>query len=109
MLKGLKKLLGFAPETTPASRVALINVRDYPGSEYSAYWEIGVRRNVDGSCTWIARILTRGEPVNLVENDPFLLEQQRGEARDEATARANSQSWVKGQMHLYRRESKGVA
>lgn len=109
MFEWLKKLLGIAPAPAAPAVVNVINVRDYPKTEYTAYWEIGIRRNADGSCTWIARILSRGAPVGRFENDPFLLEQQKGEAKDEATARTNSQSWVKGQMHLYRRDAKGVA
>lgn len=88
----------------------ILDLKDYPKTEYTAYWEIGIGRQVDGSCKWIARILTRGQPVHTEADhpDPFLLEENRGDAPDEWHARRNSQLWVQAQMVNYRREMEAL-
>lgn len=74
-------------------KLSLINVADYPSSQYRAYWEI----QLDSSnWAWEARILS--VPASDV------LATASGQGTDEEDARRQSQTWVLGEMPQYKRE-----
>ena len=81
-------------ELSPGKKLCLIDLRDYPGSRYSAYWEIGVLKLETRHWRWVAKIVDRQTGV--------VLDRAEGEAGDETEARRQSQTWVLGQMTVYR-------
>ena len=75
-------------------KLSLINVADYPSSQYRAYWEIKL-----DSSNWIWEAQILSVPASEV------LATKRGQGTDEEDARRQSQTWVLGEMPHYKRES----
>ena len=70
----------------------LINIADYPASQYDAYWEIDIDRRTSD---WTARIYGRSSGgIKKVES---------GKADNMVTARKQSQYWVRTQMDQFKK------
>ena len=70
----------------------VIAVKDYPRTQYSAYWEIAIDQK---TYTWVARIYSWDSGAVVAE--------QQGAAPGMEAARHASQTWVKQQMDNYAR------
>lgn len=70
----------------------VIAVKDYPRTQYRAYWEIGIDRDTGA---WGARIYDWDSGAVLLE--------KADTSGDVPAARLASQTWVKGIMDAFKR------
>jgi hypothetical protein len=90
-----------------ARKVALINVHDYSGDKYSAYYEIRVMDGDDGQYAWGARIYSRKEFEGVEPTRHCkVLEEALDGAPDRDAADTAAQNWVKEHMEKYRLPTK---
>ena len=88
-----KRLETALANVPPGKKLAIISVHDYPGTLYTAYWEIGVSNAAP--YYWRAKIMSRETGLELAT--------EGGEGASENEARLLSQEWVKAQMPNYKR------
>ena len=83
------------PVVKPGKKLSIVDIRDYPRSLYSAYWEYGVGAHKNGRWWWAIRMVDyqTGDYLNTAQ----------GEAASENEARRQAQTWALEQIENFRR------